>query len=594
MITLFKHTLLLCLCLGFSIQAFSQEEGEFKKIVKEYKFDAQGNVEFHYYKELKLNSLLAINRLYGETFVIYNPHYQKLKVNSSYTLLPDGGIVKTPENAFNEVLPSFAANAPAYNHLKEMVITHTALEPGATIFLDYSIFSSHSSYQIPDIDDFLEEEVPVREYVYIIEIPQNQSLYYNILNLPEKPEVTEERGVKRYTWTFKNIPAQSHDPFQSSYQTDAPRITATGYSSTLKAIDSLYQNFHSPVNQQMADFTRQLTQNDKTLLDKVFTVQQYIISHVATAPIPGKYTGKNMRSPETVFQSAYGTLPEKVNLFMHMLNSLQIPSSLAVIYPGHLAQANLGLNSISQLLVYVQADNIPLFLAVTEQEILSPELRDSRDRIYIASDKGCRPLTVLSHPGKVNYEAVIQIDQQEANLQGNIQLIGGLIPVDKKDKFEARIKKAIQLEGDSVHLKFISLRPYHLQVNGFSSQSLSSQDGYTFYTLPEYGKGVHSWSLSPLYSKRDKSLEIPYSTEENYEYTILLSPGQHLQNPFTPIEKKYPIGSVSIQMNQEKGKINIRKKLLLNYSIIPAWQYDNFRKLMNIWNNKKYNTLIIK
>ena len=46
--------------------------------------------------------------------------------------MADGKKVKAPENAINEILPAFAAGAPAFNSLREMVITHTALERGAT------------------------------------------------------------------------------------------------------------------------------------------------------------------------------------------------------------------------------------------------------------------------------------------------------------------------------------------------------------------------------------------------------------------------------------------------------------------------------
>jgi len=62
-----------------------------------------------------------------------------LQIHESYTRQKDGNIVKTPANALVEVLPSAAANAPAFNALREMVVVHTGLELGATIYLDYSI-----------------------------------------------------------------------------------------------------------------------------------------------------------------------------------------------------------------------------------------------------------------------------------------------------------------------------------------------------------------------------------------------------------------------------------------------------------------------
>jgi len=56
--------------------------------------------------------------------------------------MADGKKVETPSNAFNEILPSFAAGAPAFNGLRDMVITHTGLERGAVINLDYTLHTA--------------------------------------------------------------------------------------------------------------------------------------------------------------------------------------------------------------------------------------------------------------------------------------------------------------------------------------------------------------------------------------------------------------------------------------------------------------------
>ena len=116
-------------------------EAHFRKIRKEFTLSPDNKLTVNYYKELEINSLMALNNLYGETFIVYNPDFQKLKINSAFTRLANGDTLHIPQNALNEVLPSFAANAPAYNHLKEMVVTHTGLEPGACIHLNYTLLS---------------------------------------------------------------------------------------------------------------------------------------------------------------------------------------------------------------------------------------------------------------------------------------------------------------------------------------------------------------------------------------------------------------------------------------------------------------------
>ena len=123
---LHKLALLLCL-LAITASAFAGSEAEYKKLSKAYTLNADGSQEFRYNMELTLFTHTAMNGTYGESFIVYNPQYQELKINSSYTKQKDGNIVKTPDNAFVEVLPRTAADAPAYNHLKEMVVVHTVL-----------------------------------------------------------------------------------------------------------------------------------------------------------------------------------------------------------------------------------------------------------------------------------------------------------------------------------------------------------------------------------------------------------------------------------------------------------------------------------
>ncbi len=80
--------------------------------------------------ELTLFTHTAMNGTYGESFIVYNPQYQELKMNSSYTRQKDGTMIKHLTTLSWKFFPRNAADAPAYNHLKEMVVVHTGLELG--------------------------------------------------------------------------------------------------------------------------------------------------------------------------------------------------------------------------------------------------------------------------------------------------------------------------------------------------------------------------------------------------------------------------------------------------------------------------------
>ena len=118
---------------------YAADEARYGLVSEEWTLNPDGSREYRYQMELTLFTHTAMNNTYGETFIAYDPKYQQLKINEAYTKQKDGTIIRTPENAFVEVLPSYAADAAYYNRLKEMVVVHTGLELGATIYLDYTI-----------------------------------------------------------------------------------------------------------------------------------------------------------------------------------------------------------------------------------------------------------------------------------------------------------------------------------------------------------------------------------------------------------------------------------------------------------------------
>lgn len=181
----YKLILLLSL-LAMTVTSFAASEAEYGKISKAWTLHADGSQEYRSSMELTLFTHTAMNSTYGESFIVYNPDFQTLKIHSSYTRQKDGTIVKTPDNAFVEVLPRFAADAPAYNQLKEMVVVHTGLELGATIYLDYSIITKPGYYPAMDINERLQETSPVKECKVSISVPENSPLAWQLLGSDAK------------------------------------------------------------------------------------------------------------------------------------------------------------------------------------------------------------------------------------------------------------------------------------------------------------------------------------------------------------------------------------------------------------------------
>ncbi len=568
-------------------------EAHFRKIRKEFTLSPDNKLTVNYYKELEINSLMALNNLYGETFIVYNPDFQKLKINSAFTRLANGDTLHIPQNALNEVLPSFAANAPAYNHLKEMVVTHTGLEPGACIHLNYTLLSEGIRHL--DIDEILQEETPVQEYRIIINVPHNQEFQYKLLNLKGKPEITETTHGKRYAWTFRNLQPRTNESFRIKNKTDIPHFIASTYTSRKSSLEALRANLHFGKHEEITRFTKELTQNCENNLDRTFAIKDYIARQISTLDIPSEYLNRKIRTPEEVFNQAYGTQTEKINLFITMLQSVGIPASVAVVYPGSEGEETIGgLQPIQQLLVYTLSEGIPLFFTADGYDILSPELRGKRDQIYLLSASEIKPLTVLPSSGNINCRLNLNISPTEGKLSGNISLAGGLIPIRPNKLYQEKIKEAIAIPGDSINIRYNKVTPFENNLSVESRFTPVINQDYLLYSLPEVATGVHSWKIHPLTANRKEKLEIPYPIRESYDYTIRLAPGLTLKNKCREIRKKHRCGAVSVKITQQDDRIHVHREIALPAVVITPKEYKHFREILDTWQDKIANTLIIK
>lgn len=359
------YRLILMLCLfTLTEMAIAKPEAEFKKISKAWTLHADGSQEYRHSMELTLFTHTAMNSTYGESFIVYNPEFQELKIHSSYTKQKDGTIVKTPDNAFVEVLPSFAANAPAYNHLKEMVVVHTGLELGATIFLDYSIITKAGFYPALDINEQLQETSPVNLLELSISLPDNSPISWQLIGCDAKATEKKENGSKLLTWRLKGLKASSREFFQPK-NSDAARLLASSHKSCDEAILYLANRLKSSVSYESETFGPFISEKGKSESEKSDIILNHVVNNMDYSAVPLRYTGFSIRDIDTSLRSAYGTLLEKSQLLSVMLNASGIKSEVVAIYPANANVEACGLSAIKDFAIMANIDGEKRFLSAT-------------------------------------------------------------------------------------------------------------------------------------------------------------------------------------------------------------------------------------
>lgn len=364
----------LALLLSMTLTAQAAPEARFGKLSKTYTLHADGSQELRVQKELTLYTHAAMNSLYGETFIVYDPQYQQLEIHDSYTRQKDGTIVRTPDNAFVEVLPSAATNAPAYNGLKEMVVVHTGLELGATICLDYSI-KSRAGY-LPELDICcpIKELSPIDEFTLRIEVPEGKTLHYELLNASARPTEMNKDGMKSITWKLKNVKPRpySYPSLRSSLGTVQqvasgmmPVIVASTWASYADALKSLARQFvpgdRTVIEAKLTEL-KQAAQKDSSDLRSAIATYMDGLYRSAQCKVSLGEAGYRLRPASEVIRSAYGTQAELVNLDVALQQAAGLKAEVAVCALRPSVADNCGLGSIVS--VVAKSDVTPKGVAV--------------------------------------------------------------------------------------------------------------------------------------------------------------------------------------------------------------------------------------
>ncbi len=597
--------ILFSLILSFSLTGQQPEsDAIYEKIIKEYTLHEDGSMDYRCYKKLKLNTHFSFNRLYGETFIVYNPNYQELKIKKAIVTQKDGSVIPSPENAFNEVLPRFAAKAPYFNHLREMVVTHAGVELDAVIELDYTIHTKPGYYPALMADEILTESSPVAEEIILVRIPSTEVLNYQVLQSRTGPEIFESAGYKQYIFTFKGIAENTHENYQPGKNKHLPRLVFS--SSNLAEAQQFLSNqeaLNYKTDKQLQSVVSNLQKDSTDIMDLILKLQHIVANDLNTYKVPPLYAGFRARHPVDVWKSNGGMPFEKSILLVTLLREAGVHAEPLAILPTDLYDERIGpLPQITEYLV--QANPLD-----REQMILSPIKPADQNLIY--SLNGCTMLEL--NPSKLNIYTIQENFGNKVIMNGNIHLNDSLQITGNADLilFE-KVNPYYKLLNDSSYVKKLiggglsgkDISSYNiintaqarsnLNYQFIKKDTLKNQANYYFFELPVCKNGIESWHINYLNSDRKTDFEIPFPLNEQYSFTITMPENIQLINPVEIIEHTTDFGEVIISNIQNDTAITAKRMFRISQNTIPVSSYSEFKEMLDIWNEKKYRELILK
>lgn len=577
----------------------------FLELTKEYTLEKDGSWSYHYNHKLLINTYYAFHNLYGEDFIIYDPAFQKLKVNRSVTTMADGKLVASPENAYNEVLPGFAANIPAWNRLREMVVTHTGLERGAIIDFDYTLISAKGYTPAMMANEQLMTNSPVQKLSFIVNVPNGAAFNYESYNIQSKPVVVKSGGKISYTWTLTDVPAALREDFRPKEQQNRPRII---FVASPKAADAMMgfasQNaFKCEVTDEVKRAATESVAGIDNPLLKTLKLQDKVVNDLNTWQVPLNYCGYKLRTISEIWQSNGGTDAEKAVLLTAMLRSQNITAEpVAVVAERYYSKKPASPALIDRFLVKVSLQGYEPFY-------LSPVQAEQQDLRYSLGGK--RIISLV--PAKSLASEVIAETENLISLSGNLDLnadlslkgslnleLGGrLNPWLKLQKDTAFASSMISNAFGNAQVTELLKGKADVDLSSFrftiSAASYGSEKaGYVFLKFPLIPSGSDSWHMTELLSKRTEPLEIPFAVNESYDYFITVPEGMKMSTAPVSLNINNELGSIDCSVSIEGNRLHVIRKINITKTYVTADKYEMLKMLINNWNNKKYREIVLK
>ncbi|MFH1159369.1 MAG: DUF3857 domain-containing protein [bacterium] len=574
-------------------------------LVKEYTLNPDGSMDSRCRKVQQLQNYQSFHRLFGETFIVYNPENQHLRIHEAYTIMADGKKVITPENGFNEVLPRFAALAPDFNGLREMVITHTGLEIGATIHLTYEIHSDKGFFPAFMGSEILAETQPVKELTITIKIPEDISLFYHIFNSVLKSVQTTENGFKIYTWSQSDIsaiPADDHQPLHNAADPFLIFSTQDTYQKLVSWFAGQEARKDS-LSGSMDDMIVKLVAEKKEPAALAFALQGAVVNDLRLYDIPDELTGYRLRSPIRVWDSNGGTPAEKAVLLASMLKRGGIEAKPVLVFnESHFDERVASLTELDEWIVKAEIPTTgPIYLSVKQvnaydMTVLMPgqiflemnpdgsfelsQMEKGRGAIKLTGNFEIKPDFVFS--GKINGSLSGSCNPRLALLRDSSKLkyyLGGGIASPELKGIELNLSKCPETT---------------FSCNVLKENTMKKDSSFRFLPLPFLKTGVENLAISSLVAVRSVPFELPAKLDESYIYSISIPDNLIPVTSNSEIQITNEAGSFLFKINFKAGVVDVTKEMHLKQATISPDRYRDFKELMDNWNLRQTRELIFR
>jgi hypothetical protein len=588
-----RNSLYCFLFLGLfpGILAAQESDATYEQVVHEYTFQADGSVDYHHFSQLKLHTHYAFHRAFGETFLLYNPDLERISVREAYTLMKYGTKVPLPANAINEVLPRMADNAPPYHRLREMVISHTGLERGATIVLDYVRQQLSPSRPFLSGWEVLATDAPVEKMTLVIRHPEAMRLFHRLFHTDLSPEIVRENGMISYRWELSKVPAYLPGPYTSAEMSSLPVIcwsNAASLEEGWKSFASL-PVFHQKAAPDLQIILDTLLTPGSDAMEKTLTVWNHVLTstQVWSPSLPILPNGP--RSATECWNSSGGTPLEVAVLAGTMMRAVGLDATVILTIPARQMLPDLAIQDLwTHPMLRVRLSEGELFLDPHKNPAYSAEAAIADHFLLPVLPGGeWQALQVEGKTAEAKYRFAVQLNARGL-MNGKVEadLRNGALPI--RDLHSGDFPKRFQIVSKELNGQYlpdesrIGMNEARLAFSLQSADSLPLFGDHRRLLLP-YPPNAPDALLQRNWPENMKSdIQLPYPLKVEMEWEISVPKGYRLLVQGRAQDVQNDAGTLTFSVREKGGKWIIRRSLE-SPSRVPENHYRDFRTLITTW-----------
>ncbi len=281
---------------------------------------------------VKANTAEGVTELKTLSFD-YNALNEKVSLAFLRVTKANGSVVQAKPDALADAPAPVAKDAPAFTELREASVTVPAMSPGDTLNYEAVIstvtpaapgefwFAHSFLTSRPAVDEELQISVPAERRVYVKTSP------------PFSPKLSSAGGRTIYSWSRLNAAPVEDQEGQANRPTKAPDVALTSFANWDAVANWLGGMEHSAetptddVTKKLSD----LTADQKTDVDKIEAVYDFVAKQIRTIRIPVKQTASQVHGAAEVLHAGYGDEPDKCALLAALLNAAKFHASVALL-----------------------------------------------------------------------------------------------------------------------------------------------------------------------------------------------------------------------------------------------------------------------